>query len=170
VSPSSSASRRSVHKCGASRSRRLDVAALCQGLILGTFVQGFTFDGTRLLSGPLGFVTPFSVITAPAWSSRTRCSDPCWLILKGEGSLKQWARERARILLPLVLAAIAIVCVWTPIEMPAIRERWFGWPNLIMLSPIRSGPARSRTCCIGYCARIAGPTPCRSSAACGSIC
>src|SRR5581483_4591377 len=40
------------------------IAALCQGLVLGTFVQGFRFDGSQLISGPLGFITPFSIATA----------------------------------------------------------------------------------------------------------
>ena len=112
------------------------VAALCQGLVLGTFVQGFQFDGTQLTSGPLGFVTPFSIATGIGVVLAYALLASCWLILKGEGSLQAWAKERARILLPIVLAAVALICVWTPLEVPAIRERWFDWPNLILLSPI----------------------------------
>jgi cytochrome bd ubiquinol oxidase subunit II len=112
------------------------VAAVCQGLILGTFVQGFQYDGARLLSGTLGFITPFSVMTAIGVLLAYALLGSCWLILKGEGTLQKWANERAKILLPLVLSAVGLVCVWTPWAIPEIRARWFDWPNLILLSPI----------------------------------
>jgi cytochrome bd ubiquinol oxidase subunit II len=112
------------------------VAALCQGMILGTFVQGFQFDGLQLLAGPLGFISPFSIVTGIGVVLAYALLGSSWLIYKSEGTLQKWARERARLLLPLVLLTIALVCLWTPIAIPEIRSRWFDWPNPILLSPI----------------------------------
>jgi cytochrome d ubiquinol oxidase subunit II len=36
----------------------------------------------------------------------------------------------------LVLAAVGVVSVWTPLIHPEIAARWFTWPNLLYLSPV----------------------------------
>jgi cytochrome d ubiquinol oxidase subunit II len=112
------------------------VAAFCQGLVLGTFVQGFEYDGTRLLTGFWGFISPFSLVTGAGVVLAYALLGSCWLVFKTEGELQAWARRQALRLLPLVLLAIALVCVWTPWAIPAIRERWFAGVNLVLLSPI----------------------------------
>jgi cytochrome d ubiquinol oxidase subunit II len=35
-----------------------------------------------------------------------------------------------------VLIAIAVVSIWTPIMDHDIARRWFGWPNILFLSPV----------------------------------
>jgi cytochrome d ubiquinol oxidase subunit II len=35
-----------------------------------------------------------------------------------------------------VAAFIALVSLWTPLQQPAIAERWFVWPALLYLSPV----------------------------------
>ena len=44
--------------------------------------------------------------------------------------------SHAQLLLLVVLAALAIVSLWTPLAVPRIWERWFSLPNLFYLSPI----------------------------------
>ena len=112
------------------------IAAFCQGLILGTYVQGFEYDGSRLVVGAWHFLTPFSLMTAVGVVLAYALLAACWLIYKTEGELRDWARARARQLFPLVLAAVGLVSLWTPWLIPDIAERWFSWPNLILLSPI----------------------------------
>ena len=112
------------------------VAGFCQGLVLGTYVLGFRYDGTKLVMGPLDFLSPFSIMTGLGVLLAYALSGSCWLIFKTEGELRERARRRARVLLPAVVGMILVVCVWTPAVVTEIRERWFGWPNLIMLSPI----------------------------------
>jgi cytochrome d ubiquinol oxidase subunit II len=36
----------------------------------------------------------------------------------------------------LLLAAIAVVSVWTPLSQHQVAERWFSFPNLLILSPV----------------------------------
>ena len=60
----------------------------------------------------------------------------CWLILKTEGELQDWARRAAGICLVAVLVAIAAVSIWTPLARAEIAQRWFSWPNIAFLSPV----------------------------------
>jgi cytochrome d ubiquinol oxidase subunit II len=36
----------------------------------------------------------------------------------------------------LLLAAIVVVSVWTPLSQHQVAERWFSFPNLLILSPV----------------------------------
>jgi cytochrome d ubiquinol oxidase subunit II len=112
------------------------VAAFAQGMVLGTYVLGFDYDGTKLIAGPFHFVSAFSVMTGVGVVLAYALSAACWLLFKTEGALRDWARARARLLLPAVVLMIGLVCLWTPWVVPEIRKLWFSWPNLILLSPI----------------------------------
>lgn len=105
------------------------VAAYAQGLILGTYILGYGEDGWNWFSGFTHFCG-FAVIGAYALLGSL------WLSLKTEGELHQRSQRHALILFVLVLAAIAIVSLWTPLAVPAIAERWFSWPNFLFLSPV----------------------------------
>ena len=35
-----------------------------------------------------------------------------------------------------VLVAIAIVSIWTPLANSAVADRWFAWPNILLLAPV----------------------------------
>jgi cytochrome d ubiquinol oxidase subunit II len=59
-----------------------------------------------------------------------------WIILKTEGGLQAFARRAGRIAMFGVLAAIAIVSLWTPLADKDIAHRWFAWPNIVFLSPV----------------------------------
>lgn len=110
-------------------------AAFCQGLILGTFVQGFEFVGSSI-AGTLLWWTPFSIMTGFAVVCGYALLGACWLILKTEGPLQHWLRSAARRLLLGVMFFIALVSLWTPVVEPEIALRWFSWPNVILLAPI----------------------------------
>jgi cytochrome d ubiquinol oxidase subunit II len=59
-----------------------------------------------------------------------------WLIMKTEGALQDWC---FRVTLPLgaaVVGLIVIVSIWTPLLDPTIAARWFGWPNIVLVSPV----------------------------------
>lgn len=112
------------------------VAAFSQGLVLGTYVQGFEFDGTRLVVDRWHFLSPFSLMTGCGVVIAYALLGACWLVYKTEGALRDWARRTARHLLPVVLVGIALVSLWTPYLVPQIRELWFDWPNFLLMSPI----------------------------------
>ena len=80
--------------------------------------------------------TPFSLLTGVALVFGYSLLGAGWLIMKTDGELQAWARRLGRFALLGVLAAIAIVSVWTPAADPAIAHRWFSWPNIGFLAPV----------------------------------
>ena len=119
------------------------VATFAQGVVLGSFIQGFQVSG-RVFSGTtFDFVTPFSILTGIALLFGYGLLGAGWLILKTEGDLQDTARRQGSVCLIGVLAAIGIVSVWTPIMNPAIASRWFVFPNILFLAPVPD----SHGCC-----------------------
>src|SRR5918999_176939 len=112
------------------------VAAVCQGMVLGAYVTGFSLQGREYTGGAMGWLTPFSLMTGVAVPCGYALLGACWLLIKTEGHLQAWARRAAVRLLVVMLGFIALVSIWTPLADAAIAERWFTWPNLLYLSPV----------------------------------
>lgn len=112
------------------------VAAFAQGIVLGAFIQGFEVNGRHFAGGSFDCFTPFSLLTGVALVLGYGLLGAGWLILKTEGELQSRARMEARICFLGVVAAIAIVSLWTPLANAQISERWFSWPNIAFLSPV----------------------------------
>ena len=113
------------------------VAAFAQGIALGTFIQGVAVEGRAYAGGWFDWLTPFSVFTgAGARSQATRCSAPCFLIMKARGRVagaacsapryrsaqRFWRRSR-----------------WSAFgrhsSIRRIAARWFSWPNIALPVP-----------------------------------
>src|SRR6185437_14643287 len=112
------------------------VATLAQGIVLGTFIQGFTVNGRQFGGTSFDWLTPFALLTGVALMFGYSLLGAGWLILKTEGDLQGWARRMGRICLIAVLIAILSVSIWTPLTFPNIAHRWFSWPNIGFLWPI----------------------------------
>jgi len=112
------------------------VATFAQGVVLGSFVQGFPVRDGQFAGTSLSFLTPFSVLTGVALMFGYGLLGAGWLILKTEGGIQVEARRLGRICLIGVVTAIAIVSIWTPIMVPAVAARWFSWPNFALFAPV----------------------------------
>jgi cytochrome d ubiquinol oxidase subunit II len=112
------------------------VATFAQGVVLGTFIQGFKIDGRHFAGTSFDWLTPFALLTGLALVFGYSLLGAAWLVLKTEGELQAWARQAGRICLIAVLAAILAVSIWTPAVNPDIARRWFSWPNIGLLSPV----------------------------------
>jgi cytochrome bd ubiquinol oxidase subunit II len=112
------------------------LATFAQGAVLGAFIQGFTVQGRNFAGTSWDWLTPFSVLTGVALMFGYGLLGAGWLVLKTEGELQSWARRAGRICLIGVLAAIVIVSVWTPLADTMIAQRWFAWPNIVLLAPV----------------------------------
>jgi len=112
------------------------VATFAQGIVLGAFIQGFKVEGRQFAGSSFDWLAPFPLATGVALMFGYGLLGACWLILKTEGELQDWARRAAGICLIAVLAAIAGVSIWTPLAHPNIAQRWFSWPNIAFLSPV----------------------------------
>jgi cytochrome d ubiquinol oxidase subunit II len=112
------------------------IATFSQGIVLGAFIQGFEIEGRSFVGGSFDCFTPFTLLTGVSLLFGYSLLGAGWLIIKTSDLLQEWSRLQGRRSLVGVLAGIALVSVWTPIEHAAIAERWFSLPNIILLSPI----------------------------------
>jgi cytochrome bd ubiquinol oxidase subunit II len=112
------------------------IATFAQGVVLGAFVQGFQVRDGQFAGTSFAFLTPFSVLTGVALLLGYGLLGAGWLILKTDADIQAAARRQGRVCLIGVVAAIAIVSVWTPIMSPAVAERWFSWPNIALFAPV----------------------------------
>jgi cytochrome d ubiquinol oxidase subunit II len=111
-------------------------ATFCQGMVLGTFVQGIEIEGRNYAGGWFGWLTPFSVFTGAALIVGYALLGATWLVMKTEGELQARVIRFARGLALGTLAAIVAVSVWTPFLNLSYAMRWFSMPNVLYLSPV----------------------------------
>jgi cytochrome bd ubiquinol oxidase subunit II len=112
------------------------VAALCQGTVLGGLIQGIRVEGGAFAGGPFDWATPFAGVCALGVAAGYTLLGATWLVMKAEGAVAERARQQARILLILVLVFMAIVSLWTPLDLPRVAQRWFSTPNIFYLWPV----------------------------------
>lgn len=112
------------------------LATFAQGVVLGTFIQGFKVDGRHFTGTSFDWLTPFALITGLALIFGYGLLGSGWLVLKTEADLQDWARRAGRVCLIAVLLAILAVSIWTPMANADIARRWFSWPNIGFLSPV----------------------------------
>ncbi len=112
------------------------VAALMQGIILGALLEGIEVGDNAYAGGTFDWLSPFSLLTGLAVVAGYALLGATWLVMKTDGAVQEKARAQAKRLLPVVLAALLIVSLWTPLAIPRIYERWFSLPNFLLLSPV----------------------------------
>lgn len=111
-------------------------AAFFQGVALGAYIRGIPIDHHTYTGGPMDWLAPFPLVTGVGVVIAYTLLGSTWLILKTDGELQ---RRMTRITLPLtwlLLAAIAVVSIWTPLADSYIAERWFSMPNLFWFAPV----------------------------------
>ncbi|TSD84438.1 cytochrome d ubiquinol oxidase subunit II [Mycobacterium sp. KBS0706] len=111
-------------------------ATFFQGVVLGTFVQGFPLAGGHYAGGAFHWLSPFSLMTGVALVFGYGLIGAGWLVMKTEGALQAWARRTMGRLLLAVLVFMAVVSLWVPLLDQAISERWFTWPNIAYFAPV----------------------------------
>ena len=112
------------------------VATFAQGCVLGKFVLGFEMNGRQYAGTTWDWLHPFVLSVGAGLVFGYVLLGATWLVMKTEGALHDWAREKARFALIGVLAFIVLVSVWTPYLHERIAERWFSWPNIAYFSPV----------------------------------
>jgi cytochrome d ubiquinol oxidase subunit II len=112
------------------------IATFAQGIVLGAFIQGFAVNGRFFAGTSWDCFTPFSLLTGLALLFGYALLGAGWLILKTDGSLQDFARRAGRVAFVGVLAAVAVVSLWTPLQDADIAHRWFAFPNILLLSPV----------------------------------
>jgi cytochrome d ubiquinol oxidase subunit II len=111
-------------------------ATFAQGVVLGAFIQGVEVVDRAYAGGALSWLNPFALFCGLALVAGYAMLGAAWLIGKTEGDLQDWAYRVMRTVSLLVLAAVGIVSLWTPLIHAEIAARWFTWPNTAYLSPV----------------------------------
>src|SRR5262249_20589718 len=112
------------------------VAALCQGVILASLIQGIHVEDGAYAGGAFDWATPFAALCGLGVPTGYALLGACWLIMKTEGPLAARAREQAKILVIAVVVVMAAVSLWAPLAFERIAQRWFSLPNIIFLWPV----------------------------------
>jgi cytochrome d ubiquinol oxidase subunit II len=105
------------------------IATLGQGITLGALLQGVKISGRAYGGGYWDWLTPFSLLTGASLLVGYSLLGACWLIWKTSGDIHAVARALARKLSLALLAAIAIVSLWTPFLTQKYFAIWFTSPG-----------------------------------------
>ena len=106
-------------------------ATFAQGIALGALVQGIRVEGRGYAGGWWDWLTPFSLLTGCALVVGYALLGSGWLILKGEGRLRRFGYDTAKLTAVATLVLIAAVSLWTPFLNPLYMQRWFAWPAIL---------------------------------------
>lgn len=112
------------------------LATLAQGVALGAILQGVHVEARQYAGGWWDWLTPFSLLTGIALMIGYSLLGATWLVLKTEGALRDKAYRLSWYLLFAMLAAIATVSIATPFLSIQYAQRWFTWPNIILVTPV----------------------------------
>jgi cytochrome d ubiquinol oxidase subunit II len=112
------------------------LAAFAQGLTLGGLLQGVHVVNGQYAGGWWDWLTGFTILCGIALVIGYALLGATWLIWRTEGALQRRCRRHARTLGAATLALIVVVSLWTPMLNPAFAQRWFGWPGILLTSPV----------------------------------
>ena len=112
------------------------LAAFCQGIVLGSLLQGTTIVDGRFAGDAFDWLSPFSVFCGLGVLVTYATLGCAWLIMKTEGELQSTMRLLMRPLVGVLLLVMGIVSLWTVIGLPSVAHRWFGSGNLAWFLPV----------------------------------
>ena len=81
-------------------------------------------------------MTPFTVICGLAVVCGYALLGACWLNMKVEGSLHRRIKELAQAFGIATVGFILLVSLWTPFLAVDYWNRWFGWPQILLVAPV----------------------------------
>jgi cytochrome d ubiquinol oxidase subunit II len=103
------------------------LTAVSQGYMLGSYIIGFE----KSYSG-----VAFSMLVGLCVAAGYCLMGSAWLIMKTDGDLQRKSVKWARVSLWGTMAAIALISITTPLMSVRIFEKWFSFPNIVLLAPI----------------------------------
>jgi cytochrome d ubiquinol oxidase subunit II len=103
------------------------LAGLAQGYMLGQWIIGFRADW---------WAVAFAALIRVYLLGTYALLGAGWLIVKTEGELQRKAIRWARGSLGLVALGIVAISAATPLVSPAIFDKWFSLPYVVLLAPV----------------------------------
>ena len=121
-------------------------AAFCQGMILGTLLQGIKIVDGRFAGDAFDWLSPFSVFCGLGLLVTYATLGCGWLVMKTDGDLQRRMRVLLKPSSVILLAIIGIISLWTVLGQPAVAQRWFGGHNFVYFAPV---PLLVLACVVG---------------------
>ena len=103
------------------------LATFAQGLMIGLYIVGFQYGPAQMA---------FAVFTGLGLLAGYALLGASWLIMKTEGALQLRAITWAQGSMLLFALGVAAVSVATPLVSQQIFDKWFSFPELLLLAPI----------------------------------
>jgi cytochrome d ubiquinol oxidase subunit II len=103
------------------------LASFSQGFMLGRYITGFE-------SGALFWL--FAILVGASLCGGYVLLGATWLILRTDGELQRKAIAWARWGLAWVALAVLLVSLGTPLVSETVREKWFSFPRIVLLSAL----------------------------------
>jgi cytochrome d ubiquinol oxidase subunit II len=101
------------------------LATFAQGLVLGSFIQGFKVEGRVFTGSSVDFATPFALLTGVALVFGYALLGAGWLVMKTEGELQAWSRRTGRVCLVAVsISFLGIAISLWPMIVPGHFTLW----------------------------------------------
>ncbi len=108
------------------------LAALMQGVSLGTIVQGIEVSGRAYAGGHWDWFTPFSLLVGVAVCTGYALLGATWLLVKTESWLQRRARRWAWWTGVATFGFVLLVSALTPTMDPVYATRWLTMPGAII--------------------------------------
>ena len=108
-------------------------ATLMQGIMLGALLQGIEMEGRAYSGDWFDWLSPFSLFCSLALVFAYVLLGSCWLMMKLPNDLTDRYEMIAKRAGVGMVACIAIVSIWLPLQNGLIFDRWFSFPNTLVL-------------------------------------
>jgi cytochrome d ubiquinol oxidase subunit II len=99
-------------------------AAFCQGVLIGSLVQGIRTEGGSYRGGPWDWVSPFTLFCGIALAGGYAWLATSWLMWRTEGKLQRRAWRWSMGLGASTALSTAAVSIWTLLLHPMYESRW----------------------------------------------
>ena len=110
------------------------LASFAQGFMLGRYITGFDSGAGYWL---------FAVLTGASLCGGYVLLGATWLVLRTDGELQRKSIGWARWGLAWIALAVALVSLGTPLVSETVREKWFSFPRIALLSLLPLATAAS---------------------------
>ncbi|MDG1461991.1 MAG: cytochrome d ubiquinol oxidase subunit II [Gammaproteobacteria bacterium] len=110
-------------------------AAFVQGAMMGAIIKGIRVENGQFSGDSLDWVSWFAGIAGVAAVCGYALHGLAWLVIKTEGSTRDWAYSRLPTLLAIWLLLLSGLVSYTLLTEVTIMERW-GKPSVLWIVPV----------------------------------
>lgn len=111
-------------------------AAFCQGVILGSLLQGVMIVDGRFAGTAFDWLSPFSLFCGLGLLTTYATLGCTWLVMKTDGELQRRMRVMVKPLVLTLLLVIGVVSLWTVLGQQFVADRWFARHNFVFFAPV----------------------------------